>query len=211
MNRNYHTVKRVIDIALCLLAAPVLLVFGLVVALAISLDSAGPVLFVQRRVGKGSRPFHLLKFRTMFHNVDDHAHREYMKAYVNGEVVVTRPDQETFKPHEEAQVTRVGRFLRKTSLDELPQLLNVLKGEMSLVGPRPNVEWEVEAYKPWHLKRLDILPGITGLAQIRGRSRITFDEIVRHDIEYIEKQSLILDLKILWWTVAQVFLGKGAQ
>jgi lipopolysaccharide/colanic/teichoic acid biosynthesis glycosyltransferase len=101
--------------------------------------------------------------------------------------------------------------LRKTSLDELPQILNVLRGEMSMVGPRPNVAWEVEAYRSWHHERLEVLPGITGLAQVRGRSAISFDHIVRNDIEYVEKQSLALDLKILWWTFVTVFHGTAAE
>ena len=210
MNRNYHTIKRVIDIALCLLAAPVLLVFGLVVALAISLDSAGPVLFVQRRVGKGSRPFHLLKFRTMFHNVDDHAHREYMKAYVNGEVVVTRPDQETFKPHEEAQVTRVGRFLRKTSLDELPQLLNVLKGEMSLSGPRAYMPAELGSMGTYTATILRVNPGITGWWQVLGRHNTSFQQRLEMDEYYISNWSLWMDLYIFLKTVLVVLGGSGA-
>ena len=199
------------DLLICLTAAPFLLVIGIVLAVAIRLDSPGPVFFIQKRVGKGSRLFHLIKFRTMHTDIDDQPHREFMQQYVSGRIHETRTRDGTFKPFEDDQVTRIGRFLRKTSLDELPQLINVIKGEMSLVGPRPNVCWEVEAYQPWHLKRLDVLPGITGLAQIRGRSRITFDEIVRHDLEYISKRSLILDLKILWWTAAQVGLGRGAK
>ena len=116
-----------------------------------------------------------------------------------------------FKPFDKNHVTPIGRILRKTSLDELPQLINVLKGQMSLVGPRPNVVWEVEEYKGWHKERLEVLPGITGLAQVKGRSGILFDEIVEYDIEYIENQSLMLDLKILWWTFAAVLVGKGAH
>lgn len=211
MNRNYHTVKRLMDLFICLTAAPFLLVIGIVLAIAIRINSPGPVFFFQKRVGKGSRLFSLIKFRTMHKDFNDLAHREFMQAYVNGRVQEARSPDGTFKPFQEDQLTGLGRFLRKTSLDELPQLINVVKGEMSLVGPRPNVCWEVQAYQPWHLKRLDVLPGITGLAQIRGRSRITFDEIVRHDLEYINKRCLLLDLKILWWTAAQVGLGRGAE
>jgi lipopolysaccharide/colanic/teichoic acid biosynthesis glycosyltransferase len=145
----------------------------------------------------------------MYHNLDTSAHRAFMKAFVNGQI---QGDQgkTVFKPFEQNQVTRVGRLLRKTSLDELPQLINVFKGEMGLVGPRPNVPWEVEEYRAAHQERLEVLPGITGLAQVRGRSGITFDEIVQYDIEYIEKHCLTLDLKILWWTFASVLFGKGA-
>jgi len=118
--------------------------------------------------------------------------------------------KEVYKPVQAAQITRVGRFLRKTSLDELPQIINVLKGEMSLVGPRPNVPWEVEEYLPWHYERLEVLPGVTGLAQARGRSDLSFDRIVKYDVEYVEKQSLAMDFKILCWTAKSVVDGKGA-
>jgi lipopolysaccharide/colanic/teichoic acid biosynthesis glycosyltransferase len=116
-----------------------------------------------------------------------------------------------FKPIQAEQVTRVGRILRKTSLDEWPQIINVLRGEMSWVGPRPNVPWEVEEYRLWHHERLEVLPGITGLAQVRGRSGLTFDCIVKYDVEYLEKRSLALDIKILWWTFITVFCGTGAE
>jgi lipopolysaccharide/colanic/teichoic acid biosynthesis glycosyltransferase len=232
--RAYQIAKRVLDVTICLLAMPLILPLMAICALAIRLDSSGPALFVQERIGKGGRRFRMYKFRTMQHNLDDSFHRTFMKAFVNGEVgsngnsrngnyhrafmkafVDTPPDDngngKIYKPVQAAQVTRLGRFLRKTSLDELPQVINVLKGEMSLVGPRPNVPWEVEEYRPWHHERLEVLPGITGLAQVRGRSGISFDRIVEYDIEYFEKQSLKLDLKVLWWTVSAVFLGKGAE
>lgn len=115
-----------------------------------------------------------------------------------------------FKPFQASEVTRIGHVLRKHSLDELPQILNVFKGEMSVIGPRPNVPWEVEAYQSWHYERLEVLPGITGLAQVRGRSSISFDRIVQYDIEYVRNQSLGMDLKILWQTVSPVLLGDGA-
>jgi lipopolysaccharide/colanic/teichoic acid biosynthesis glycosyltransferase len=116
-----------------------------------------------------------------------------------------------YKPFTEAQVTRVGRFLRKSSLDELPQLFNILRGEMSLVGPRPNVPYEVEAYKEWHMERLSVLPGITGLAQVNGRSALDFDSISRYDIEYARRMSLGLDIKILFATMTSVLKGNGAH
>jgi lipopolysaccharide/colanic/teichoic acid biosynthesis glycosyltransferase len=130
---------------------------------------------------------------------------------VNGQVRSIEKETSIHKPIQASEMTRVGRLLRRTSLDELPQIINVLKGEMSLVGPRPNVPWEVEEYKEWHKERLEALPGITGLAQVRGRSDITFDAIAKHDIEYIQQQSLLLDLKILWWTVLSVILADGAH
>ncbi len=206
----YQTTKRIVETLLCLAAIPFLLPIGLIIALAIRLDSPGPVFFVQERVGKGGRLFKMIKFRTMHYKIDDSSHRLFMQQYVSGQISANG-SQKVFKPFRAEQVTRVGRLLRKTSLDELPQLINVLKGEMSLVGPRPNVRWEVEAYHGWHIERLEVLPGITGLAQVRGRSGITFDQIVRYDVEYIEQQSLKLDLLILWWTFASVLFGNGAE
>ena len=134
-----------------------------------------------------------------------------MKAFVNGQIGDDENGGAIYKPIQASQITRVGRILRKISLDELPQLVNVFRGEMSLVGPRPNVLWEFEEYKGWHNERLEVLPGVTGLAQVRGRSGLTFDSIVKYDVEYIERQSLALDLKILWWTLLSVLLGRGAE
>ncbi|MGD8792873.1 MAG: sugar transferase [Anaerolineae bacterium] len=232
--RRYRITKRIMDVAVCLLAMPFVLPLIGICALAILFDSPGPALFVQERIGRGGCRFRIFKFRTMEHNLDDSAHRAFMKAFVEGEVGdegsskecelhgvfkrVSRMERQegssdgakVYKPPQSRQVTRVGRLLRKTSLDELPQFFNVLKGDMSLVGPRPNVLWEVESYRDWHNERLEILPGITGLAQVRGRSSIGFDSIVEHDIEYIENMSLSLDLKILWWTISSVFKRQGA-
>jgi len=234
--RKYQIAKRMLDMTLCLLALPLALPLMAICALAIRLDSSGPGLFVQERVGKGGRRFRMYKFRTMQHNLDNSSHQDFMKAYVNGQVdddedksrkngngrcLSIRPsvsatlggngNGKVYKPIHASQVTRVGRILRKTSLDELPQIFNVLKGEMSWIGPRPNVPWEVEEYRSWHHERLEVLPGITGLAQVRGRSGILFDHIVEYDIEYIEHQSLKMDLKILWWTLITVFAGGGAE
>jgi lipopolysaccharide/colanic/teichoic acid biosynthesis glycosyltransferase len=206
----YQTTKRILDLAFCLAAIPLILPLGLIIAILIRLGSAGPILFVQERIGKGGRRFKMFKFRTMYHHIDRDSHRNFMKAFINGQAT-TKNERQVFKPFDKSQITLIGRILRKTSLDELPQLINIFKGEMSLVGPRPNVPWEVEEYKGWHKERLEVLPGITGLAQIRGRSGILFDEIVRHDIEYIEKQSLWLDLQILWRTFTSVLMGRGAH
>jgi lipopolysaccharide/colanic/teichoic acid biosynthesis glycosyltransferase len=193
------------------LALPFASVIMLIGAAAIALDSPGPILFIQNRIGKGGRHFKLYKFRTMYHNSDTTSHRAFMKAFVQGEVGEMASGQAVYKPFSGRELTWVGRILRKTSLDELPQIWNVIKGEMSLVGPRPNVLWEVEEYRGWHKERLEVLPGITGLAQINGRSSNTFDQIVRYDIEYIENQSLRLDLKILWRTFKSVLAGRGAH
>jgi lipopolysaccharide/colanic/teichoic acid biosynthesis glycosyltransferase len=208
---GHRIVKRAMDLIIILLALPMVLPLMALCALAIRLDSPGPVFFVQERVGKGGRRFRIYKFRTLHHNLDNTDHKTFMHAYVNGEIGQNGTDKVIFKPFHESQVTRVGRILRKTSLDEVPQLFNILKGEMSLVGPRPNVTWEVEAYKDWHYERLEALPGITGLAQVNGRSGINFDTIVKYDIAYIRRQSLGLDLQILGNTVLSIISGRGAH
>jgi lipopolysaccharide/colanic/teichoic acid biosynthesis glycosyltransferase len=209
--RDYQNAKRLVDLVLCIFLFPVIIPVLLLSALAIFFDSGRPIVFQQERIGKGGRRICIYKFRTMKANLDQSNNREFMKAYVRGEITHNKSSNGTFKPQTDNQITRVGRFLRKTSLDELPQMINVLKGEMSIVGPRPNVPWEVDEYRPWHFERLEVLPGITGLAQVQGRSSISFNSIVRYDINYIERQNLVLDLKILWWTLKSVFLTKGAE
>ncbi len=207
---GYRRVKRLFDLSLCLLG---LLLFGpmaLIIAALIRFESPGPVLYVHDRIGKGGRRFKMYKFRTMHHNIARDAHRTYMKAFVNGQSINSQGTG-IFKPFEANQVTKIGRILRATSLDEMPQIYNVFKGEMSIVGPRPNVVWEVEEYKGWHKERLEVLPGITGLAQVRGRSGIPFNTIIWYDLKYIERQSLWLDIKIIWWTLTAVLQRKGAQ
>ncbi len=208
--RGYEFTKRLLDVILCLMMLPfVALIMG-VIAVAIRLDSPGPILFRQARAGRSGRPFRMLKFRTMPDIVPDERGREFMKAYVRGEIGSEDGEaaQQVYKP--KLAVTRVGGFLRKTSLDELPQIFNVLRGEMSLVGPRPHALWEVEEYLEWHRERLAVLPGITGLAQVRGRSGITFDRLVRYDIEYVRQQTLKTDLKILCRTAVSVLWARGA-
>lgn len=207
---EYQNAKRLVDLGLCLIVLPFVIPVFLLCAIAIYLDSGRPIFFVQKRIGKGGRPIRIYKFRTLKTDFDESFNHAYMKAYVRGEIGHSQSGKVTYKPLNGKQITRVGHFLRKTSLDELPQFLNVLKGEMSIVGPRPNVPWEVDEYRPWHYERLEVLPGITGLAQVFGRSCICFDTLVRYDIRYIEKQNLFLDLKILWWTGISVLLGKGA-
>jgi lipopolysaccharide/colanic/teichoic acid biosynthesis glycosyltransferase len=200
--QEYQYFKRLLDICLCLITLPFVIPILLICAIAIYIDSGRPVFFTQQRIGKGGKPILIYKLRTLRLDLDNGHHLSFMKAYIRGEMGKAKETKETFKPVTDNQITRVGRFLRRTSLDEIPQMINVLKGEMSIVGPRPNVPWEVEEYQPWHCERLEVLPGITGLAQVRGRSAIGFDSIVRHDINYIEK--------ILWWTFTSVIFRKGA-
>lgn len=185
-----------------------------IIALIVVLDSPGSPFFVQDRVGKDGRIFRLYKFRTMRCDYNSKKDRLFMQAYISGqvdEIEHKRKDRDAmFKPIKRQDITKVGRYLRKASLDELPQVFNILRGEMSLVGPRPNVVWEVEAYKDWHLGRLAVLPGITGLAQINGRSNITFDEIAAYDIQYINNLGLWTDMWIIWQTLKLVGTGNGA-
>ncbi len=190
-----------------------LLIFSpvfLAVSVAIKWDSEGPVFFRQKRLGLNGKCFDLLKFRSMYTNCDSINHQEYIKKYI-GEQNKSAVEPGVYKLTSDPRITPIGRILRKTSLDELPQLLNVLKGEMSLVGPRPPIPYECDLYDTWHKRRLlSCKPGITGLWQVTGRSRTTFDEMVRLDLSYINGWSLWLDFKILLKTPLAVVGGKGA-
>jgi lipopolysaccharide/colanic/teichoic acid biosynthesis glycosyltransferase len=207
------TIKRIIDSVLALVALVFLWPIMIVIGVLVKLDSPGPALFVQQRIGKDGRSFHIYKFRTMTHSLDRSGHVKFMQAFVQGRLGSGpySASGATYKPFTESQVTRIGRILRKTSLDELPQIVNVLKGEMSLVGPRPNVPYEVQAYQDWHRERLSVLPGITGLAQVAGRSTLDFDTIASYDIQYVRQVSLGLDVQIMVNTLLCVVRGKGAR
>jgi lipopolysaccharide/colanic/teichoic acid biosynthesis glycosyltransferase len=209
--QGYLFLKRILDFVVSLAALVLLLPLLLLIALLVRLDSPGQALFVQTRIGKDGDPFKIFKFRTLPQNIDDSGHREFMSAFVRGKIHRGETGRVIYKPFSPSQITPVGRVLRRTGLDELPQLINVLRGEMSLVGPRPNVPWEVEAYEDWHKMRLTVLPGITGLAQVNGRSGLDFDSIAGLDIEYIRRQSLSLDLRILLETVRSALGGRGAR
>lgn len=205
--------KRFLDIGICLLILPFALIFMILVSLFIILDSPGSPIYVQERVGKCGKPFRIYKFRSMRTGEADVSERSFMQSYIQGNLRISEltNGKAKYKPNNTNRITRVGRLLRKTSLDELPQIFNIIRGEMSLVGPRPNVPWEVDCYHDWHFKRLETLPGITGLAQVHGRSELTFDDIVKYDVQYIEKQSIFMDLKILWSTVICVLNRQGAS
>jgi lipopolysaccharide/colanic/teichoic acid biosynthesis glycosyltransferase len=204
-----RVVRRTLDLALAsvvlLLVAPIMLA----VALAIRLDSPGPALFRQRRVGRGMGEFTVLKFRSMAAAADSARHRLYVTGLITGNADQQPDGDGLYKLAADDRVTSVGRFLRKTSLDELPQLFNVLRGEMSLVGPRPVIPYEVEQYPKWYRARFAVRPGMTGLWQVSGRNERTYEEMVRLDIEYAERQSLGLDLKILLKTIRVVLSGRG--
>jgi lipopolysaccharide/colanic/teichoic acid biosynthesis glycosyltransferase len=185
----------------------------LVVASVVRLTSPGPVLFRQLRIGKMGKPFKMLKFRTMYVGAEESSHREFISRFIkeSGRAHVPATDQ-SFKLINDPRITPVGHVLRKTSIDELPQLWNVVIGEMSLVGPRPSLPYEIEQYAPWHRRRiLEAKPGITGLWQVTGRSRTTFDEMVRLDLKYARTRSFWVDLWILLRTPGTVVSGKGAR
>lgn len=212
--RFSRSFKRAIDFIGSLLLLILLCPASAAIAVAIKLDSRGPVLFKQDRVGQYGTRFTFLKFRSMVVQCDPNIHKEYIQRFIAGESGVQQSDTKgrgVFKLAKDSRVTRFGRWLRKTSLDELPQLLNVLRGEMSLVGPRPPIPYELESYYVWHTRRiLETKPGITGLWQVRGRSRTTFDEMVRMDLQYARTWSLWLDLRILLQTPHAVIFGRGA-
>ena len=199
LSNSARILKRTFDLLFSALAILLLLPVWLLIALLIKLDSKGPVFYTQERVGMDGRLFLLYKFRTMTAGADPELHREYQRAFIAGRAEANLGDEQkpTYKLLSDPRVTRIGKMLRRTSLDEVPQLLNVLAGDMSMVGPRPPIPYEVEAYELWHRKRLDMKPGLTGLWQVSGRNRLPFEEMVRLDLFYIENWSLLLDLKII--------------
>ncbi|MDH3678744.1 MAG: sugar transferase [Acidimicrobiia bacterium] len=225
----YHRAKRLIDVTLSLLLLLAALPLFVVIAVAVKLDSRGPALFVQDRIGSQRRkvedghewsiaPFRLFKFRTMVNGADATMHRQHIAAYIagddrrlsSGSLDPVTGELKSYKLQQDARITRVGRILRKSSLDELPQLVNVLRGDMSLVGPRPPLAYEVDMFKAHHMGRFACLPGITGLAQIDGRCTLAFEEVIERDLEYVHNTSLIRDALILLKTVQVVMSGEGA-
>jgi lipopolysaccharide/colanic/teichoic acid biosynthesis glycosyltransferase len=208
-------VKRGIDIVGSTLALVVSMPLLYVVGVAIKVSSKGPVLFKQKRVGQNGKRFTVLKFRTMRIDSDRSVHKQFVTKLIANEAEPELSDvngERVYKLTNDTRVTRLGRILRRTSLDEVPQFLNVLMGDMSLVGPRPAVLYELKAYQTWHRRRvLDFKPGITGLWQVFGRSRVKFDEMVRMDLQYVTTWSPWLDFKILLLTPLAVIRGKGAH
>jgi lipopolysaccharide/colanic/teichoic acid biosynthesis glycosyltransferase len=205
-------VKRGIDLLGATLLTVALLPLFAAIALLVKRSSPGPVLYVQERLGRNGRPFRFYKFRSMRHDADDAIHRQFAAMFINGDNDGCRErngGKDVYKLERDPRITGIGYWLRRTSLDELPQLFNIIRGEMSLVGPRPPIAYEIENYQPWHLERLKVTPGLTGLWQVMGRSQVSFDEMVHLDLHYINHWSLLLDLKILLRTLPVVVRGTG--
>lgn len=202
--------KRSTDIVVSAIALVVLSPLLALIAIAVRLDSRGPALFRQTRVGRHEEPFTLLKFRSMSDRADDGIHRKAIEKVFAGEAISDDP-KSPFKLTTDPRVTRLGAFLRRTSLDELPQLFNVLRGEMSLVGPRPMIPYELEHFQDWQHERHLVRPGITGLAQVKSRGRANMDEILHLDVEYARTCSFWNDFKLILQTFPIVFKGLGAR
>jgi lipopolysaccharide/colanic/teichoic acid biosynthesis glycosyltransferase len=203
--------KRVLDLVLASLILMAFSPFLLLIMLAIKIGSPGPVLYKQIRLGKKGKPFRFYKFRSMYVNTDDGQHRSYVKNLIKAgnPYEIDENGKSFFKISDDGRVTRVGRLIRKYSVDEFPQLFNVLRGEMSLVGPRPPLPHEYKDYRDWHKKRLDGIPGITGLWQVSGKNRIPFEEMVRLDSHYLKNWSLWLDINIILKTIPVMLKGEG--
>src|SRR5207302_6799456 len=205
---NYLRAKRAIDILFTLLIFIPLCILIAIVAVLIRLDSEGSIFYRQKRIGQNGVEFEMLKFRSMYENCDDTLHRLAIQQYMEGQKLAEDATT-SYKRVDDPRVTRAGRFIRKTSIDELPQFFNVLRGEMALVGPRPPLSYEVENYSPYEWVRLSGKPGLTGIWQVYGRSRVTFQDMVEMDIEYLQQQSLWRDLKLIILTVPIMLQGRG--
>lgn len=207
-------VKRTIDIVVSLLVFVLGFPFFLAIALLIKVTSRGPIFFRQRRIGENGRSFVMYKFRTMRDGIDDSAHREFTQDFIKGISSFSTLDDsgaKIYKLTNDSRITGVGSFLRKVSLDELPQFINILRGEMAIVGPRPPLPYEYDCYEEWHKQRVKVKPGLTGLWQVQGRSSVPFEQMVRLDIHYIENWSLLMDLKIMLWTIPVMLAGTGGH
>lgn len=209
-NRNLRLSKRILDMTAACLALALLSPVMLMAALLIKVTSPGPILFRQTRIGQAERPFAMLKLRTMRVGGDDRAQRELNKRELLGDPSA-RANDGIYKLQHDPRITGIGRFLRRFSIDELPQLINVLKGDMSLVGPRPSLPWEVELFSIDQRRRHHCLPGITGLWQVSGRNALSMIEMLQLDVEYVERQSLALDIWILLRTPYTVLFDRGAR
>ena len=210
ISQSYQRIKRILDIIFTLLILLPLCFVIAIVAVFIRFDSAGPILFRQKRVGRNGVEFNILKFRSMYVNSDDSRHREAIAKYMNGQRIGEGVANDlSYKDVDDPRVTKVGRFLRKTSIDELPQFFNVLRGEMTLVGPRPPLPYEVDCYSPHDMLRLSGKPGLTGPWQVFARSQVPFQDMVELDIDYLQRQALWEDLKLIALTVPVMVQGRG--
>jgi lipopolysaccharide/colanic/teichoic acid biosynthesis glycosyltransferase len=208
-NQVYLRGKRLLDLMFTLLILPLLCLVVVIVGIAIHLDSEGPIFFRQKRVGLNGEEFTMYKFRSMYANGSDHIHQENITRYINGEKLNTLTETNAYKLDRDPRITRVGHIIRKTSIDELPQFFNVLRGEMSLVGPRPPIEYETRLYSQHAWLRLSGKPGLTGPWQVYGRSCVPFNEMVEMDIAYLQRQSLLEDLKLIVLTVPVMVFARG--
>ena len=200
-NTTYNVLKRTIDILGALLGIIILSPIWLIVALSIKIESKGPIFFAQKRVGKNEKVFNMYKFRSMVSNAEE------LKVKLQEQNEMSGP---MFKMKDDPRVTKVGKFIRKTSIDEIPQLWNILKGEMSLVGPRPSLPKEVKEFEPWMKRRLDVKPGLTCYWQVSGRNNIDFEQWMALDIKYVDERSLWIDIKLIFQTVFVLFGDKNA-
>ena len=209
-DKRYLRIKRILDIVFTLLILIPLCIVIAIFAVLIRIDSKGPIFFRQKRVGMNGVEFDLFKLRSMYVDSDDLTHRESIKQYMNGSVLNDEVNSDNlYKLVDDPRVTKVGRFIRKTSIDELPQFINVLRGEMTLVGPRPPLPYEAEEYGPRDCIRLTGKPGLTGTWQVYGRSRVPFKEMVEMDIKYLGRQSILQDLKLIALTLPVMLQGRG--
>lgn len=198
----YEITKRTIDIILSLVGVIGLTPVIIIIALLIRLESKGPVVFSQKRIGLNGKEFNMYKLRSMVVNAEELKRKLYTKNEMSGPM---------FKIKNDPRITKVGKFIRKTSIDELPQLINILKGEMSLVGPRPSLPKEVKKFDKWMMRRLEVKPGLTCIWQVSGRNRIDFEEWMKLDIKYIEERSVILDIKLIFKTLLVLFGDENAS
>ena len=221
-NTLYLFIKRAFDVCFAAVLLVLLSPLMALAALAIALDSPGPVIFRQKRIlgdqdlsdghDPAERVFEFYKFRSMVHKADESVHQRYVENLINGGAKPAEGSgQKLYKLHADSRITRVGRLIRKTSIDELPQLYNILRGEMTFVGPRPALPYEVHQYKPWHMQRLTVTQGLVGLWQVMGRNELSFEEMVALDAEYVRRRSLWLDLRILLATLPAVLSCRGAR
>jgi len=206
--RFHYWLKDVLDLIIGVVTLVVFSPVLLMVGLAVKLDSPGPAIFKQKRIGKDGKEFTVCKFRSMYVDADDKPHREAIKKLVEGEHAARVDGQGFFKPVDDPRVTRLGKFLRASGLDELAQVFNILRREMSVVGPRPAIPYELELYKDWHHRRLAVRPGVTGLWQVKRHDTQNFDDVIRLDLEYIDSFSIWLDLKIILLTFPMILFRR---